>query len=328
MYSENDWRYYQDDYLAHHGIAGQKWGVRQGPPYPLAPSKHSAAENKAGWRRSINTKPLMGAASSNADDHKLTKAEIDYMRKNSENYSDKSEARKFIANMALDAVMLNPIGLVQDAKRLAEYSSSASKTAKFEKERVNSPVDPKTGFRKKTRQMTSKEDLARVNPSVHNFDANSKSNCMLCTTAYDMRKRGYDVTAKTAGAGFSTDTIKTWYPKAKINVVSGDRGTGPSSKGIMGDKRAAKQATDQFMADVVKQGEGARGNICITWAGTFGGHSMAYEVSGGQVRILDGQINKIYNNPHQILDKTTGVLEYARLDNVDFDPEAIKRCCR
>lgn len=24
-----------DDYLAHHGIQGQKWGVRHGPPYPL-----------------------------------------------------------------------------------------------------------------------------------------------------------------------------------------------------------------------------------------------------------------------------------------------------
>lgn len=25
-----------DDYLAHHGVEGQKWGVRNGPPYPLS----------------------------------------------------------------------------------------------------------------------------------------------------------------------------------------------------------------------------------------------------------------------------------------------------
>ncbi len=25
-----------DGYLAHHGIKGQRWGVRNGPPYPLA----------------------------------------------------------------------------------------------------------------------------------------------------------------------------------------------------------------------------------------------------------------------------------------------------
>lgn len=30
--------------LVHHGIMGQKWGHRNGPPYPLSPSDHSASE--------------------------------------------------------------------------------------------------------------------------------------------------------------------------------------------------------------------------------------------------------------------------------------------
>ncbi len=34
-------------YLAHHGIEGQKWGKRNGPPYPLEPEDHSAAEKRA-----------------------------------------------------------------------------------------------------------------------------------------------------------------------------------------------------------------------------------------------------------------------------------------
>lgn len=33
--------------LQHHGILGQKKGQRNGPPYPLKPSAHSAAEKKA-----------------------------------------------------------------------------------------------------------------------------------------------------------------------------------------------------------------------------------------------------------------------------------------
>lgn len=36
------------EYLKHHGVEGQKWGKKNGPPYPLGASDHSASERKAG----------------------------------------------------------------------------------------------------------------------------------------------------------------------------------------------------------------------------------------------------------------------------------------
>ena len=42
--------------IYHHGILGQRWGKKNGPPYPLGASDHSASEKKAGWTKSLNKK--------------------------------------------------------------------------------------------------------------------------------------------------------------------------------------------------------------------------------------------------------------------------------
>lgn len=42
------------DIICHHGIEGQRWGKRNGPPYPLTAGAHSPEEKRAKYQRSIN----------------------------------------------------------------------------------------------------------------------------------------------------------------------------------------------------------------------------------------------------------------------------------
>lgn len=41
-------------YFAHHGIKGQQWGRKNGPPYPIAPEDHSRREKRERWQYSLN----------------------------------------------------------------------------------------------------------------------------------------------------------------------------------------------------------------------------------------------------------------------------------
>ena len=48
-------------YLVHHGIKGQSWGERNGPPYPLSDEQASAKQKKLGFKESkdVNSKRAM-----------------------------------------------------------------------------------------------------------------------------------------------------------------------------------------------------------------------------------------------------------------------------
>ena len=120
-------------------------------------------------------------------------------------------------------------------------------------------------------------------------------NCMNCTTAYELRRRGYDVEA---GSWRASNTqyasLENWYEGVKVKEV---KKTNNLIKAIQSDNPP-----------------GSRGNLMVQWS-NGGGHSMAYEVdSKGKVHILDPQTNSVVDEDK--LPDLISSAHYTRTDNL------------
>lgn len=212
--------------------------------------------------------------------------------------------------------------MVADVIPLAKALKGIVLENSYKKEREKAPIDKKTGLHKKTREMTDDEDLKRINPAVENFNGNTKSNCALCTVAYDIRKRGYDVQAGRASTGYSLNELCKWYPGSTIRTVN-YTDIAHSSSPYKRNKTDAKLFERNLSNFILKEsGEGSRGDLSIRWLGTHAGHSIVYQVKNGKVEYLDGQSNRRYDTT--FFERIEGGVAITRLDNVEPDWKKIK----
>lgn len=245
----------ESDYLMHHGIKGQQWGVQNGPPYPLdakTSSKIQKGKNPA------------------AKEFKGLETTI---------------AFEIIAPLALTAIGLvaKTIGEKRDFKGKSREDATKELSAESLKEiAVSREFSDHNPPKKIVGEHSIEDDMAAVNPTFNKNIKGTSNNCLLATLAYDMRRRGYDVTSNLAKRGmYPTKTIGDMYEGAKFDNV-----------GIMDAKifETRKSAWDRVINNMLKiYPEGSRGHIGVS--GNSGGHAMAFEIQNGKVMIIDAQNN-------------------------------------
>lgn len=105
------------DYLAHHGIPGQSWGTRNGPPYPLSAQKvakvkkafekrrKEKAAEKEKARRVAKRKATIAKAEKQISDHEKLKRHVRNKPRDFYKYRDlftKEEAKELIEQIEWD----------------------------------------------------------------------------------------------------------------------------------------------------------------------------------------------------------------------------------
>ena len=321
-------RYYKQAALYHHGILGQKWGVRNGPPYPLGAKAHSASERKAEWRKSLD-KPAGGI------DRRGRKRYTSY--KTSGRKLSKVVKFGAVATVAALATYgaykagyfndLKPVGMAAARKILSEFGTrpltSEFKVGDFKftppkssgtSKAKHPPIirDPKTGF--KLIKESTEDSLKHANPS--RGTASGANNCSYCTVAGFLRTKGYDVTAKTTGGEMQNlgGVLEDCFKGVKVYNGSAIKfGKSPDD--------AAQMLKKKF-------GDNASGAVGVTVRGGGSrGHAFSWEIKNGAVQFLDfqqGSSGESVEKYWSFIDRT-GELTFARLDGLEINLDNINK---
>ena len=252
-----------ESFLSHHGIRGQKWGVKNGPPYPLDQKKHDRVVGKTGKRQRQST---------NSGDEKQG-----------------SLLTATIAAAAVTAISAIISKKAEDAAEAAEYErgkkliDAQSKTliSKFaDVDKKFSNDDPPKLIKG---DHTMDDDIKAVNPLYDMSIPETTNNCALCSVTYDLRRRGYNVTAKASTVPVYGDRlINDIYGKHRVDSYQN-----------VGDSFAS---LGKSMLE--KYPEGSRGVIGIRLNPRLMigcGHAMAFEIKNGKAMVIDSQTGDKYD---------------------------------
>ena len=319
------YNYNNAEYLQHYGILGMRWGIRR--------FQDKSGRLTAAGKKRYDDDPSNGAPEKASSKTQKEVGDSFIEKKLGIKLSDRQKtAIKVGAGIAAAALVAyggyrlynSDVGKpVRDYVEQFLYRfnegydretlrNTGKLTEHAKKDLSTRDYDSKLRFFKKAREYTPEEDLKAINESMYyRAKKGAQNNCGLCTTEYELRRRGYDVRANFAEQGRSVKTLSEFFKNADIQD----------------DRALANRSKNEWMAAIerrlLRQGDGARGNF----GGQYpfgGGHSIIYEVSKGKVIFRDGQTGETYQSVKDAIGLfSPGKSNYFRTDNLEINTDTI-----
>lgn len=279
-----------DDYLAHHGILGQKWGVRR---YQNA----DGSLTNEGKRRYLKyTSPTI----------EKTKSILKRIprRLAAELIPGYGELQTVVSLSKFSKYLINGYDSKDYTKKEGEYEKIS------ELKKMSTP------------SLSPENEVKKTNPRL-GMQKGKVNNCGYCAITMEMRRRGYDVIARSKSQGIVDNDLHRWFKNLEINTVKASKETDTGSR-----KKILTNTYNKLCDEIESLGEGSRGYLAITYEGMNCGHAMFWEVSNGNAIIYDGQSGKYGHQNDKLISLSNPYVgfRYARLDNLKMNPEITEVC--
>ena len=313
--------YERPDYnsLQHHGILGQKWGVRrfQNPDGTLtAAGKERYGEDNINNESSTAfTKERKHLTEGQKKAIKIGIAAVGVSLAAYGTYRlVKSGKLKPLINNGENMVnkMLNG-----NAGNFTKATGNISSTEKQLRVTDNAKkIAERTGLKIKDQAFSMADDIMIANKDYIPGAPQWKDNCGHASIANILRRMGLDVKAKPMGpfeeGGLTYNEVTTLFRGAKSNKVSFDKGIG----GEAVEKKMSKAIIEACNGE-----DGSLGIVKLS-RNVNGGHFFTFEIDNGKVIFSNPQTNDIPPASHYFQeisdDKIVKELIFSRLDNLEL----------
>lgn len=175
---------------------------------------------------------------------------------------------------------------------------------------------------------TADGDMAEINEEYDANDDQRSRNCVYCSTAYELRCRGYNVQAADMGNLFtykgSDFAMSDFYENPKMITI--DKNGDEKKRNILDSTKLHKKY--EYTGDTLKKailnhsGKNTRGELRVSWK-NGGAHSIVYEVDdAGTITIRDCQGN--YRCNISALAYSVNHITITRTDNLKLKKGILK----
>lgn len=164
--------------------------------------------------------------------------------------------------------------------------------------------------------------VRETNPNYnYRYDEYSK-NCQRCVVAYELRRRGYDVTARNR---FKTGEDK-WPQIAHIDRKKGTyegrwKGAFKNAKTVNVSARTEKGVIGNIEKQLAKAGNGSRGVVQILYK-NGGGHVFNVENNNGKIQYVEAQAGRMKNINTTMSRVKLDRVMFVRTDNLRISDRA------